>query len=174
MSVSLRRLLPSASFVGCADVVASDASERSDECRPGGVFAAIRGSQQEGAEFIPEALSHGASAVITDRALAGVAVPQCVVPDVRAAFAELCHALYGYPSWRLGMVGVTGTNGKTTTTWLVRSILEAAGQPTGLLGTIEYSDSLQVAPAGLTTPDSKTLTAWLSAMVARRAPLCGD
>ena len=65
--------------------------------------------------------------------------------DVRRAYAELCHALFAYPSWRLGLVGVTGTNGKTTTTWLTRSMLQHAGHPTGLLGTIEYSDSVDSA-----------------------------
>ncbi|REJ74961.1 MAG: UDP-N-acetylmuramoyl-L-alanyl-D-glutamate--2,6-diaminopimelate ligase, partial [Planctomycetota bacterium] len=105
-------------------------------------------------------------AVLTNHALPAAHVPQCVVPDVRAAYATVCHALYGYPSWRLGLIGVTGTNGKTTTTWLARSILESAGQPTGLLGTVEYSDSLQRSPARLTTPDSKTFAAWLSSMVA--------
>ena len=85
------------------------------------------------------------------------------------AYAELCHALFGYPSWRLGLVGITGTNGKTTTAWLTRNILEHAGDPTGLLGTIEYSDSEQREAASLTTPESRTFAAWLSATVARRA-----
>ncbi len=169
MSVSLRRLLPSASFVGCADIVASDVAEDSRQCRPGGVFAAIPGKTHTGSDFVPDALARGAIAVLTNHALPAAHVPQCVVPDVRAAYATVCHALYGYPSWRLGLIGVTGTNGKTTTTWLARSILESAGQPTGLLGTVEYSDSLQRSPARLTTPDSKTFAAWLSSMVASRA-----
>lgn len=169
LSVSLRRLLPSASFIGCGDVVARDVTERSSDCTPGMLFAAIPGHDRHGAEFVGEAMSKGAVAVLTDRPLAGSRIPQCIVPDVRSAFAELCHALYAYPSWRLGLVGVTGTNGKTTTTWLTRALLEAAGHRTGLLGTVEYSDSLDRAPAGLTTPDSKTFCAWLSSMVSRRA-----
>ena len=169
MSVSLRRLLPSASFVGCADIVASDVAEHSDKCRPGSVFAAIPGTNHTGSDFVPDALARGATAILSNHALAGAHVPQCVVPDVRSAYAQICHALYGYPSWRLGLIGVTGTNGKTTTTWLARSILESAGQATGLLGTVEYSDSLQRSPAQLTTPDSKTFAAWLSSMVACRA-----
>jgi UDP-N-acetylmuramoyl-L-alanyl-D-glutamate--2,6-diaminopimelate ligase len=168
MTVSLRRLLPAASFVGCADVIVTDATERSNECAPGVVFAAIPGTRQKGVDFVPEALARGASALMTEQPLAAIRVPQCVVPDVRRAFAETCHALYGYPSWRLGLVGATGTNGKTTTTWLVRALLESAGRPTGILGTVEYSDGIARAPAGLTTPPSRTFAAWLASMVERK------
>ena len=65
------------------------------------------------------------------------------------------------------MIGVTGTNGKTTVTWLIRSIFETAGRRTGLLGTIEYHNGVDSAPSEMTTPDSRTLAQWLSAMVAR-------
>jgi UDP-N-acetylmuramoyl-L-alanyl-D-glutamate--2,6-diaminopimelate ligase len=168
MTVSLRRLLPAASFVGCADVIVSDVAEHSDKCMPGTVFAAIPGTNRRGTDFIPDALARGASAIITDRPLAAIRVPQCVVPDVRRAYAETCHAVHGYPSWRLGLVGVTGTNGKTTTSWIVRSLLESQGLPTGLLGTIEYSNGSDHAPAGLTTPASGVFAAWLASMVERR------
>lgn len=169
MSVSLRRLLPSASFIGCADVVAGDVVAHSAQCTPAAVFAAIPGTKQDGCAFVTEAVANGAAAILTDRPLPGVPVPQCIVSDVRQAYAELCHALFAYPSWRLGLVGVTGTNGKTTTTWLTRAMLQHAGHPTGLLGTIEYSDSIESAPSSLTTPDSRTLATWFSDMVARRA-----
>ncbi len=169
LSVSLRRLLPSASFIGCADVVARDVTELSSDCGPGTLFAAIPGHRRHGADFISEAQANGAAAVLTDRPLPDTSLPQCIVPDVRRAYAELCHALFAYPSWRLGLVGVTGTNGKTTTTWLTRALLESAGHPTGLLGTVEYSDSVEREPATLTTPDSRTFAAWLASSVARRA-----
>lgn len=168
MTVSLRRLLPDASFVGCADVVVSDITEHSGDCAPGAVFAAVPGIHQSGGDYIPEALSRGASAVMTPQPLAAIRVPQCVVADVRKAYAEVCHALAGYPSWRLGLAGVTGTNGKTTTTWLIRSILETAGRPCGLLGTVEYSDGITRSPAKLTTPDARCLTRWLESMVSCR------
>ena len=86
-------------------------------------------------------------------AASGVPVPQCIVPHVRAAYAKLCQALFGMPSRRMKTVGVTGTNGKTTTTYLVRSILAAANHQTGLLGTIEYHDGISSEPSQLTTPD---------------------
>src|SRR5262245_44765948 len=94
MTVSLRRLLPAASFVGWADVIVTDVTEHSSECAPGMVFAAIAGTHVKGTDFIPEALARGASAVITDQPLAAIRVPQCIVPDVRRAYAETCHAVH--------------------------------------------------------------------------------
>lgn len=166
--VSLRRLFPAASFVGCGDVVAMDATERSGQCVPGSVFAVIHGTRVHGRDFVPEALRRGASAVLSDRPLPEVRVPQCIVPHVRAAYAELCHALHGYPSRQLGLIGVTGTNGKTTTAWLVRSLLETSGRQCGLLGTIEYSDGVERSASDLTTPDSRSLAEWLGRMVRRQ------
>lgn len=165
--VSLRRLFTSASFVGCGDVAVSDVSDDSRDCRPGCLFAAIPGTHTHGIDHLDQALASGAGALLVDRPLPTVALPQCVVPDVARAYAKLCEALYGYPSRRLGMVGVTGTNGKTTVTWMVRSILETAGLPTGIIGTIEYSDGIDCERAPLTTPSAKTLSQWLSAAAAR-------
>ncbi|MBX3443548.1 MAG: UDP-N-acetylmuramoyl-L-alanyl-D-glutamate--2,6-diaminopimelate ligase [Planctomyces sp.] len=167
-TVSLRRLFPQASFVGCADVAVSRAVASSQECTPGCLFAALPGTVHDGRTHVADAISRGAAAVLTPTPLANVRVPQCVVADVRAAYSELCQAISGFPSRRLGLVGVTGTNGKTTTTWLVRSILEAQKFGTGLLGTIEYSDGQTAEPAELTTPDSRALADWLAAMVAAR------
>jgi UDP-N-acetylmuramoyl-L-alanyl-D-glutamate--2,6-diaminopimelate ligase len=165
--VSLRRLFASASFVGCGDVAVSDVSDDSRECRPGCLFAALPGSRTDGLIHLQEAIHRGAKALLLSRPLPEVPLPQCIVPDVRRAYATLCEALFGYPSRRLGMVGVTGTNGKTTVTWMVRSILEAAGQPMGIVGTIEYSDGIESEPASLTTPCARTLAQWLAATASR-------
>jgi len=166
--VDLRRLFPGASFVGCGDLRVHHASERSDQCRSQSLFAVIRGRQGDGSRHIPDALSRGAGSLLVDRPCAGVHVPQCVVPDVRRAHAELQAALHGQPARRLALAGVTGTNGKTTTTWLVRSILRSAGHQAGILGTIEYHDGVNSLPASLTTPDAATLSGWLAAMVRHR------
>lgn len=165
--VNLRRLFPQASFVGCGDIRVTHVTDKSSDCRPHGLFAAIRGTCTDGHRHLREALDLGASALLVDHPLADVAVPQCVVPDVRRAYAELCTALEGHPWRHLGLVGITGTNGKTTTAWLIRSILQTAGRQTGLLGTIEYHDGLTADRPTLTTPDSATFSRWLSAMVAR-------
>lgn len=160
--VSLRRQFPDASFVGCAEIVVADATDRSGECTPGCLFAALPGTNVHGRAFVAEAIQRGATAVLTDVPLAGVRTPQCVVRDVRAAYSRLCHTLYQWPSRRLGLVGVTGTNGKTTVTWLVRTLLRHVGRPTALAGTIEYDDGRHCTPASLTTPDSRTLARWLA------------
>jgi UDP-N-acetylmuramoyl-L-alanyl-D-glutamate--2,6-diaminopimelate ligase len=163
--VNLRRLFPQASFVGCGDIHCIDATDRSGDCRPQSLFAVIRGTQADGHEYIGAALKQGATALLVDRPLAEFPVPQCVVADVRRAYSELCSALMAHPSWHMGLAGVTGTNGKTTTTWLIRSMLQASGRQTGILGTIEYSDGIASEPSQLTTPDPAGLARRLAAMV---------
>ena len=165
MPVSLRRLFPQASFVGCADIRVSAATEDSRRCTTGSLFAAIAGKRVEGAHCVPDAIRRGATSLLVERPLPDASVPQCVVPNVREAYSRLCSELMGCPSLRLHVSGVTGTNGKTTVTWLLRSIFQAAGKRAGVLGTIEYSDGIDRVPAGLTTPDSATLSCWLGQMV---------
>lgn len=165
--VSLRRLFPACSFVGCADVQVTEATDRSSECRPEALFVAIKGAQADGAQYVDEAIERGATAILVERPMTNVSVRQCVVPNVRRAYAVLCGALSRYTQNDLRVAGVTGTNGKTTTTWLIRSILQAAGNQTGLLGTVEYSDGVRRVPSTLTTPDPKSFFSWLSAMVNR-------
>ena len=165
--VSLRRLLPMSSFVGCADVRVTEATDDSRKCTSGVLFAVISGSRCDGVRYVGEAAERGATALLVERPLPGISLPQCVVRNVRRAYAELNAALQGNPSRQLGVVGITGTNGKSTVCWLIRSILQAAGRQTGLLGTIEYSDGLATTESTLTTPDSRTLSAWLAAMVQR-------
>jgi UDP-N-acetylmuramoyl-L-alanyl-D-glutamate--2,6-diaminopimelate ligase len=163
--VSLRTLLPAASFVGCADIRVTEATEHSAQCGPHTLFAAIPGTHVDGADFVDEAIKRGANSLLVQRPLPNVHIPQCVVPHARKAFAELCSALAGHPSRHLQLAAVTGTNGKTTVTWLIRSILETSGRRTGLLGTIEYHDGVHSSPSKMTTPDSQSLAQWLTAMV---------
>ena len=173
-AASLRRLFPQASFVGCANICATDAFDNSRDVRPGSLFAVVHGSKVDGSQFVHDAISLGASSLLVDRPLANVSVPQCVVADVRSAFSRLCEALAGDPSRRLDVTGVTGTNGKTTTTWLIRSLLAYAGHRCGVLGTVEYSDGVTTEPSTLTTPASRPLARWLGRMSAngtRRAAI---
>jgi UDP-N-acetylmuramoyl-L-alanyl-D-glutamate--2,6-diaminopimelate ligase len=102
---------------------------------PGTVFFCVPGFTRDGHEFAPEAISRGAVALVVQRPL-DLGVPEILVPDVRAAMAPAAAAFYGDPTSRLQTVGVTGTNGKTTTAFLLRALLEADGRPTGLLGTV--------------------------------------
>lgn len=163
--VSLHRLFPRASFVGCGDIVATDATEDSRLGAPRSVFAAIPGTRCDGTHFIADALQRGCHAILTEKPLASVSVPQCIVPDVRVAYAKLCDAVVGYPARQLRIAGVTGTNGKTTTAWLIRAILQSVGRRCGLLGTVEYSDGVDSEEASLTTPDSRRFAHWFRRMV---------
>ena len=162
ITVRLRHLFPTASFIGCADLRVREAVCSSAEVTAGCLFAAVPGTARHGREFVGDVVQRGARSLLLDRPIAECPLPQCVVPNVREAFARLCHALYADPTRHLGVVGVTGTNGKTTTTWMVRSILEAARGPSGLIGTIETSDGIGRGPATLTTPGSRELARLLA------------
>lgn len=139
---------------------------------PGDMFVALRGTASDGHRFIQTAMHAGAIVVVVDDDAAlpdtlfmHEGVLKVVVPDARAALARLSANFYGRPGDTLTLVGVTGTNGKTTTTHLVRSIMEAHGQKSGLVGTIEYRIGGQVIPATHTTPESLELNALLADMV---------
>jgi UDP-N-acetylmuramoyl-L-alanyl-D-glutamate--2,6-diaminopimelate ligase len=164
-AISLRQLFPTAQFLGGGDLVVTDAVEQSTIAHPDAVFAVLKGSRTDGRQFVGDALARGVPGLLVDRPLADVPAVQCVVPNARMAYAELCAALAGQPSQQLGVVGVTGTNGKTTTTWMIRAILQQAGIRAGVLGTVEYADGVQVEPSQLTTPDARTLQSWLARMV---------
>ena len=163
--VSLRRLLPDASLVGCGEVIVNDATDDSRQVTEDSVFAAICGTKVDGRDFAADAVTNGCSAVLTDRPLPHVSAPQCIVPNVRAAYSRVCNAVSGKPTSRLQIAGITGTNGKTTTAWMLRSILETSNRRCGLLGTIEYSDGKVTSPASLTTPDPRSVFHWFRRMV---------
>lgn len=159
--VSLRSLFAGAQFLGAADVLASSASCDTRTCRPGDVFVALVGDDVDGHDFIGQALELGASAIVAQRPVS-CAVPCCLVGDTREAYGVLCQALAGNPQQSLKLIGVTGTNGKTTTSHLIASILEAAGMPCGVMGTLGSSDSVDQTPASLTTPSAHVLANWLA------------
>lgn len=163
--ISLRRLLPSASFVGCGDIIVEQATDDSRKAGPGSLFVAIQGTDTDGTDFVPDAVSRGCSAILVAHPLPETAVRQCIVPDVRAAYARLCQAMYGNPAARLKVAGVTGTNGKTTTAFMIRSLLAGAGHRCGLLGTVEYSDAVSSQPASLTTPGPVVAATWFRRML---------
>jgi UDP-N-acetylmuramoyl-L-alanyl-D-glutamate--2,6-diaminopimelate ligase len=134
---------------------------------PGGLFVAVSGHRQDGHRFIGQALAQGAVALVAERELPQVpaAVARIPVPDSREALAHLAAAFHDYPAKKLHLIGITGTNGKTTTAYLLESILKAAGIRVGVLGTIEYRSGSQVWPAPVTTPESLDLQYYLSEMV---------
>ncbi|SHG61451.1 UDP-N-acetylmuramoylalanyl-D-glutamate--2,6-diaminopimelate ligase [Jatrophihabitans endophyticus] len=142
----------------------------SDRVRPGDLFAALPGRNVHGATFAADAVSLGAVAVLTDdagAALLAAQVPRLVVPDVRAALGPVAAQVYGQPSRRLSMLGITGTSGKTTTTFLMRAGLRAAGAMTGVIGTVATMIGDETLEAGFTTPEAPDLQALLAVMVER-------
>ena len=133
--------------------------------KPGFVFVAISGTQRDGADFAADAIERGAVAVVAERRIAlPRPAPLYVVQDARRALAALAAAFQGRPSRRIEVIGVTGTNGKTTTACMIRSILEAAGRPCGLLGTISYETGKRSLPASITTPESVDVQEFLADM----------
>jgi len=163
--VSLRELLPEAEILGADDIRVVRATQDSRRCQQGDLFVALRGSRQDGHAFVHEAARRGAAAVLLERPVAGCYLPACYVPDSRQAWARLCLALAGHPEQRLKLVGITGTNGKSTTALLAAAVLQAGGMHTGLLGTLGYYDGCQMEPAHWTTPPPHVLVPWLARMV---------
>jgi UDP-N-acetylmuramoyl-L-alanyl-D-glutamate--2,6-diaminopimelate ligase len=131
--------------------------------RPGDLFFCIVGLRADGHEFAEQALSAGAVALCVERSL-GLDVPEIVVTDTRRALARLAAEFYGHPGDDLVLLGVTGTNGKTTTAYLLESILGVAGYATGLIGTIETRVAGESRPGVRTTPESLDLQRLLAAM----------
>lgn len=134
------------------DIDISGLAFDSGAVKAGDLFFCLVGGENDGHTFAADAVSRGAVALVVERRLALDCV-QIEVPDARSALAQAAAAFYGYPTKRLKLIGITGTNGKTTTTYVVKSIIEAAGHCCGLIGTnaVEYAD--KKLPATLTTPD---------------------
>ena len=135
---------------GDTDIAALTADSRQN-CRKG-LFFCIPGTRTDGHDFAGQAIDNGCCALVVERKLA-YPCPQVVVRDVRSAMTRIAAAFYGHPEKRLKLVGITGTKGKTTTTYLVKSILETAGVRCGLIGTTGCIAGSTKLPTKLTTPD---------------------
>jgi len=131
----------------------------------GDIFVALRGGKADGHDFIGQAIERGAAAVLHEGRCPALGVPSVRVSDSRAALARLAANFHGRPSERLALAGVTGTNGKTTVTYLLKSILEAGGRKTGLIGTISYMMGGEAFPAPFTTPEAPEFQGLLARML---------
>ena len=131
---------------------------------PGSLFFCVPGFTRDGHDFAPDAIARGAAGLVVQRELA-VEVPQVLVDDVRAAMAPAAAAFYGDPTASLDVVGITGTNGKTTTAFLLRALLEADGRQTGLLGTVKSVVAGSEAEVTRTTPEALDLQRTFREMV---------
>jgi UDP-N-acetylmuramoyl-L-alanyl-D-glutamate--2,6-diaminopimelate ligase len=150
LSVSLRRLLPEAQFVGCADWSVFGCTDDHRRLEPGQVFVAAREARPgyDGHLFVRQALERGAAGVVVERPCPEAGRLQVVVPNAVAAHARICQALAGDPSRALVTMGVTGSFGKTITALMVRSIIEAAGDRCGLVGSLGFCDGLTTRAVG--------------------------
>jgi len=155
---------PGADQFAGRDVAALEYDSRN--VTPGAVFVGVRGEHADGAAYAPQAVAKGALAVVSEQEKPpDVSVPWVQVRDGRLAMAVLASAFFEHPSRAMLVVGITGTNGKTTTGYLVREMLEAAGFPCGLMGTVQYRVGQHMREAARTTPESVDLQRMLREMV---------
>ncbi len=159
-------------IAGNADTPLTGVQYDSRRVAPGNLFVAVRGGQSDGHAFISQAIAGGAAAIVHDMAWEGSAAarsahPDVVwigVPDSRAALAQCSTGFYGDPSGSISIVGITGTNGKTTTSYIMKSILEAWRCKVGLIGTISYMIGSKTYDAPHTTPEAPDFQRLLSMM----------
>ncbi len=133
--------------------------------QPGDLFVAISGYQVDGHRFVHDAQQRGATAVVVERWIPDLDIPQVKVGSTRIALSRISANFYGHPGRKLRVLGVTGTNGKTTSTYFLRSIFNAAGYRVGVIGTIEVRIGDRTEEAVRTTPDALSLQRMLSEMV---------
>lgn len=159
---------------GSKDVEIKGLAFHSAQAKPGFLFVAVPGFRVSGSEFIDDAINRGAVAVATDdvRNVRRNWVTVIVTGSPRRFLAQVANRFFDFPARKLELVGVTGTNGKTTTTYLLRSMAGAAGRRAGLVGTIEYSDGQETWPAAQTTPESLDFVRLLERMVANGVEVC--
>jgi UDP-N-acetylmuramoyl-L-alanyl-D-glutamate--2,6-diaminopimelate ligase len=160
-------------WVGPADAQISALVSDSRKAAAGTLFVAVKGAQVDAHDFIPQVIEKGCTVVVSERV---VDVPKdvtlLIVPDTALALGELAHAFYDYPSHSLQLVGITGTNGKTTTTTLLHDLYTGLGYKVGLLSTVVNLIGKEVIPSTHTTPDQIALNALLADMVAQGCSHC--
>ena len=159
----LARTFPSATVRGDPATVVTEATADSRDAGPGSLFFCVPGERTDGHLFAADAVSRGVKAIVVERVLE-LDVAQVVVPSVRAAIGPLSAAVYGHPSRSMSVIGVTGTNGKTTTAFMLERAFQALGRVTGLVGTVEVHVAGEVLPVVHTTPEAPELQRLLATM----------
>ena len=161
------------SWIGPQDAAVSAIVFDSRKAVAGTLFVAMKGTKVDGHDFLPQVLAQGCTAIVTEQAIeASADVTQLVVPNTGKALGELAHAFYGSPSNELILVGITGTNGKTTCTTLLHRLYTNLGYKVGLLSTVVNLIGDEAVPATHTTPDPVALNALLADMVAQGCSHC--
>src|SRR5213596_3731234 len=152
-------------IIGTLDRTVENIAYDSRRVQKNGLFVAMRGESRDGHEFIGQAIEKGASVIVTEREEKHSRATCLVVENARNALADLSATFYGLPAQRLKLAAVTGTNGKTTITFLIKHICEKAGLRCGLIGTVRYEIGERVLPAIRTTPESLDLQELLAQIV---------
>lgn len=158
--------LPDAILSGTGDTDITSLCYDSGQAKPGSLFVALRGQHSDGHLFLEEAVSKGASAVLVEEEYAAPRVGVVRVANSRQSMAKIAAKLYGNPSLRMKIAGVTGTNGKTTTVFLLKHILDAAFQRAAMIGTVRYEIGERVLPALHTTPESADIQELMASALA--------
>jgi UDP-N-acetylmuramoyl-L-alanyl-D-glutamate--2,6-diaminopimelate ligase len=153
---------PVGQVIGATDRQVENIAYDSRRVQRNTMFVALRGEKSDGHQFIGQAIEKGASVIVADRAEAHPRVTYLVVENTRTALADFSATFYGHPARKLKLAAVTGTNGKTTTTFLIKHICETAGLRCGLVGTVRYEIGERILPAIRTTPESLDLQELLS------------
>ena len=163
---ALAEAVPGARIIGSGTSLVSGVVYDSRLVQPGDLFAALRGADFDGHQFVRDAEQRGAAALLVESP-APTALPQIQVGDSRAALAAIAAEYYGHPSRHIGVIGITGTDGKTTTSYLVDHILRSTGLRTGMVGTvaIRIGDHEELHPSRQTTPESSDIQQYLRQMV---------
>ena len=155
------------------DIVGSGVTHDSRQVTPGSVFVALKGFKSDGIDFAPQAIASGAAAIVAERVPdSPSSVPWIVVGDARLALALLAAECFGHPSREMQVLGITGTNGKTTTGYLVSAIFEAAGITCGLMGTVTYRVGAREFAATRTTPEAPDVQGLMRQMVEAGCGAC--
>lgn len=141
-----------------ADEALTGVRHDSRSVEPGDLFVALPGQTSDGASFAAAAVARGAVAVVAERVIEGLGVPQALVPDARAALPQLAELVYGAPTSALALIGITGTNGKTTCAHCLDEALEALGAKPALLGTVAWKGPGFCAPSKFTTPEADAIS----------------
>ncbi len=154
--------IPVREIIGPTDRAVESIAYDSRRVQRDGLFVALRGEKSDGHDFIGQAIEKGATVIVAERAEKHHRASCVVVENTRNAMADLAARFYNYPARKLKLAAVTGTNGKTTTTFLIKHICEKAGMRCGLLGTVHYEIGERILPAARTTPESLDLQELLS------------
>ena len=153
---------------GDQQVTITGLTDDSRTVEPGSLFVAVPGERVDGHDFVDRVLAAGAAALVVGRAVSAGPTPTVRVQDSQAALGMIGSRFYGDPSLSLRMIGVTGTNGKTTTTYVVKTMLEASRRQVGLIGTVAYLVGKESIPASHTTPGALELQKLFARMVEKR------